>query len=424
MRWADAGSGALLDSEAHRAELEAESARLLGFFEGPDGVARFGWRDTDGDIDPRRPLALYGVARLVHCFGVAHLLGHPDAGGWAEDGVRLLLDRFADADAAGFVEAIGSGGAVIASERTAYGHAFALLAGATAGQAGIPGARDLQRRAMTAIDALLWRDDVGAAVDAVASSGRVLERYRGQNANMHLTEAFLAAYELDGNGEWLNRAQRLAERLVLRPLDRYDARVPEHYTADWQVDADYGRDTPLDPFRPFGTMPGHAVEWARLLLNIAAHTNDDGALLTASQRLYAGAIRDGRTQIGAGLAYTVDIDGSIVSDARMHWVAAEALSATVWLARTTGEPAYADHYSGFWKDITTHFVDSHGGSWWHELDAQNEPASTTWEGKPDLYHAYQAALMARLTRPSGVAAAARDGAIRFATPNSRTERDS
>lgn len=424
MRWADAAPGALLDSEAHRSELAAESARLLGFFDTPEGVARFGWRDADGGIDPRRPLALYGVARLVHCFGVAHMLGHPYAGGWAEDGVRLVLDQFADADAAGFAETIGSDGAVIAEERTTYGHAFALLAGATAVQAGIPGGRELQRRAVAAIDAVLWRDDVGAAVDAVAPSGRVLERYRGQNANMHLTEAFLAAYELDGDDGWLNRAQRLAERLVLRTLDRYDARVPEHYTADWQVDAGYGRDTPFDAFRPFGTMPGHAVEWARLLLNLAVHTNDDGALLAGAERLYAGALRDGRTQIGAGLAYTVDVDGSVINDARMHWVVAEALGAAAWLSRTTGDSAYADHYAAFWKDITTHFVDPRGGSWWHELDAQNEPASTTWEGKPDLYHAYQAVLTAQLTRPSGVAAAARDGAVRFATPTSRTESDS
>jgi len=209
MRWGDAGgSGALLDSKAHHADLAAESARLLSFFDEPDGVARFAWRRTDGTTEPSRPLALYSVARLVHCFGVAHLLGHPRAGEWAEEGTRLLLDGFVDPDSIGFAEAIDVAGQTIFNERTTYGHAFALLAGVTGCQAGVAGAEDVLRRAAEAIDTGLWRADAGAAVDAVDRNGRVLEPYRGQNANMHLAEAFLAAYEYDGEREWLDRARR------------------------------------------------------------------------------------------------------------------------------------------------------------------------------------------------------------------------
>ncbi|MDQ2781543.1 MAG: AGE family epimerase/isomerase, partial [Actinomycetota bacterium] len=36
------------------------------------------------------------------------------------------------------------------------------------------------------------------------------------------------------------------------------------------------------------------------------------------------------------------------------------------------------------------------GSWHHELDEQNHPSSNVWEGKPDVYHAYQAMLLPRL----------------------------
>ncbi|WP_300268845.1 AGE family epimerase/isomerase, partial [Microbacterium sp.] len=82
-----------------------------------------------------------------------------------------------------------------------------------------------------------------------------------------------------------------------------------------------------------------------------------------------------------------------------------------WLARATGEPEYAEYYSDFWHDITTYFADHRSGSWWHELDVRNRPATATWDGKPDLYHAFQATLAARLTRPQGFAAAARTGAI-------------
>lgn len=429
MRWATQESTALMDAEAHRADLEAESARLLRFFESPEGADRFAWRATDGSIDASRPLALYNVARLVHCFGIAHLLGHPLAGQWAEDGIRILMDRFTDPDAPGFVDAVTFAGGTVRPHRTTYGHAFVLLAGATGVQAGIPGADGILRRATTAIDALLWREDAGAAVDAVTHDGRVLEPYRGQNANMHLTEAYLAAYELDGDCAWLERAQRLARRLVIETVSQHDGRIPEHYASDWSVDALYGRDTPFDPFRPFGTMPGHAVEWARLVLNIAAHTGDEEQMLLCAKTLYDGAIRDGRREGVAGLAYTVDSDGRVVNDARMHWVAAEALGAAVWLARATGEQGYAREYADHWADITTRFVDSRGGSWWHELDPDNAPASTTWDGKPDLYHAYQATYAARLARPCGLALAARDGAILLSTaaktsPTTRTERHS
>ncbi|MGO2521462.1 MAG: AGE family epimerase/isomerase [Microbacterium sp.] len=413
MKWGPAGGAdALLDSDPHHAELAKESARLVDFFDGPAGSARFAWRRNDGTVDTSRPLAMYNVARLVHCFGTAHMLGHPRAGEWAEDGIRLLLNRFADPDAVGFADSIDTVGGVIADTRTTYAHAFALLAGSTGVQAGIADADRVLQRVKTAIDTLLWREEFGVAVDAVAPSGHVLEAYRGQNANMHLTEAFLAVYELDGEAEWLRRAQRIAQRLVLRTTGSYDGRIPEHYTAQWQVDADYGRDHPLDQFRPFGTMPGHAMEWARLLLNIAAHTADDGEISHCATQLFAGAIRDGREEGIAGLAYTVDFAGRVVGDARTHWVAAESLGASAWLARTTGAAEYASHYAEFWNDITTHFVDPQGGSWWHELDTRNAPVATVWDGKPDLYHAYQATLGARLTRPCGIAVAARYGAIR------------
>ncbi|WP_300267338.1 AGE family epimerase/isomerase, partial [Microbacterium sp.] len=371
MRWGSAGEpGALVDSDAHRAELTAETARLLAFFEEPSGIDRFRWRRVDGSVDVDQPLALYNVGRLVHCFAIAQLLGHPQTGGWAEDGVRVLLDRFVESESLGFVDAVDIDQATVVSDaRTTYGHAFALLAGTTARQAGIAGSDEVVRRAVEAIDAWLWHDDVGAAVDAVDRHGRVLEAYRGQNANMHLTEAFTAAYEDDRDPKWLRRAERLAQRLVVDTVVPHDARIPEHYGPDWVIDPDYGRETPFDQFRPFGTMPGHAVEWARLLLNIGAYSEVMHApLLTCAKALFAGALRDGREDGIAGLAYTVDYDGNVVSHARMHWVAAEALGAAAWLARATGEPEYAEYYSDFWHDITTYFADHRSGSWWHELD--------------------------------------------------------
>lgn len=59
----------------------------------------------------------------------------------------------------------------------------------------------------------------------------------------------------------------------------------------------------------------------------------------------------------------------------------------------TGQARFEQWYRRCWDFITEHFIDLEGGSWHHELDADNRPAGTIWPGKPDLYHAYQALLL-------------------------------
>ena len=66
--------------------------------------------------------------------------------------------------------------------------------------------------------------------------------------------------------------------------------------------------------------------------------------------------------------------------ARLHWVLCEAIAA----AATLGEH---DFERAWWKLAEAHFIDREGGSWWHELGVDNRPASTIWDGKPDVYHA-------------------------------------
>ncbi|GEK87704.1 N-acyl-D-glucosamine 2-epimerase [Microbacterium aerolatum] len=386
--------------------LSREADRLRSFFAQPSGWKRYGWRRFDGSVDAERPLELYSVARLVHSFGVARMLGDEQAGTWGAEGMALLLSSFVDRRG-GFFDVVAPDGSPVSDRRGAYGHAFALLAGATAVQADLPHGAELLARARDAIDDLFWDEGTGAAVDEVDSQGTPLSDYRGQNANMHLTEAFLACFELTGEVEFLTRARLLAERFVIRGATPREWRVPEHYTSDWEVDEAYGHEKPLDQFRPFGVMPGHGLEWSRLILGIAAHDSSFDRADEAARGLFARAVQDGWDEDNGGLNYTTDFRGEVVGSARMHWVIAEALAAAVWLARTTGDSQYVQWYRRFWEWTNRHVIDRDGGSWWHELGADNRPASRTWPGKPDLYHAYQAVLSARLRRPTGFAAAAR-----------------
>ena len=58
---------------------------------------------------------------------------------------------------------------------------------------------------------------------------------------------------------------------------------------------------------------------------------------------------------------------------------------------------YASH--GYIDAAVVHdtlIIDRDLGSWRHELDERNRPSHVIWRGKPDVYHAYQALLLARM----------------------------
>lgn len=399
-----------LGTPTHAAELSAESARLHGFFTGTPGLDALRWRRTDGSIDRLRPIPLYSTARLAHAHLLGDALGYREAREHADAAIDALLHRHLDVASGAFVDELSADGTARPGPFGAYGHAFVLLAGASALERGHPEGRRLFDAAAAAIDRWFWDEAVGAAVDVVDETGAP-GAYRGQNANMHLAEAFLSAFEATADRQWLDRAARLARRFVLDVAPRFGWRVPEHYTAQWEVDALFGVEAPDDPFRPFGTLPGHALEWARLLCWLASYDERPTVWIEAAEQLFERAVDDGWDAACGGLVYSADFDGATVNPHRMHWTLAEGLGAAAMLWTVTGDARYAEWYEEFWRFTWTHVRDEAGGSWWHELDEQNQPSRTTWDGKPDLYHAAQATLIARMERPQGVMHALRTGVI-------------
>lgn len=407
-----AEAGRLLGTRAHDAELAAEFHRVYDFFASPKGLDSLRWRGEDGAVDGEHTIPLYSTARLAHCHLLAHVLGEPEAARNADFAIDALLTRYLDADGGGFADELAPDGSPRAALFSAYGHAFTLLAGASAVECGHEQGFALFEAAAGAIDRLFWDDAVGAANESADRAGPV-GSYRGQNANMHLTEAYLAAYEATSERAWLDRAMRLARRFVLDVAPVYGWRVPEHYTRDWEVDAEYGAKAPNDPFRPFGTLPGHALEWSRLLGQLAVlDAERNSSWTSAAVALFERAVLDGWDTAHGGLVYSVDFQGAPVNAHRMHWTIAEGLGAAATLHTSTGASYFADWYDRFWQFTTEHVIDANGGSWWHELDEHNSPARTTWDGKPDLYHAAQALVCARVVRPQGVVHAVRAGALR------------
>ncbi len=372
--------------------LDEEGARLLAFARAsvhPDGG--FAWLDDDGNPQLDRPVELWITCRMTHVFALAHLQGEPWAAELVDHGVAALTGRFRDPVNGGWYAVVGPDGPVTRS-KTAYEHAFVVLAASSAAAAGRPGADALLTEALRVLDTHFWDEDAGMVVEEWDESWTTLDDYRGVNANMHTVEALLAVGDVA-------RAERIVSRVVHGFARSNEWRIPEHFDASWTPLPDYNRDEPAHPFRPYGATIGHWFEWARLALTLREMLGADapGWLLDDSRALFDAGVREGWAVDGtAGFVYTVGWDGAPVVRERMHWVATEAIAAATTLRLVTGDPAYGVLERVWWGYAERYLVDRERGSWHHELSPDNRPASGTWVGKPDVYHAYQATLFPRL----------------------------
>ncbi|NPD05064.1 AGE family epimerase/isomerase [Nocardioides sp. zg-1308] len=380
--------------------LAAECRRLLGFgrrVTHPAGGAA--WLDDDGAPDLSRPVRTWITSRTVHVYGLGSLLGVEGSSSIATAALHGLATTLRDADHGGWFGAVDadrapSGG----TGKSCYDHAFVMLAGSTAVVAALPGAEDLLAEATRVFEEHFWDEALGRVVDGWDRDWEHADPYRGLNATMHSVEAMLAVGDVTGEVVWHDRAARLAG-LVVDLAGAHDGRLPEHFGPDWSVDLELNRDRPDDPFKPFGATVGHGLEWSRLLLHLEASLGEAAppGLLDTSRLLFDRAVADGWHVDGApGFVYTTDWDGTPVVRQRMHWVAAEGISAAAALHRRTGESRYAERYAEWWAYAAEHLVDTDRGSWHHELDPANRPQASVWPGKPDLYHAVQATLLPRL----------------------------
>jgi sulfoquinovose isomerase len=396
----------------------AQRADLLRFAAGARHPLGFGWLDAAGRLDPTRPVELWITCRMTHVAALGVLAGEAPAPGGPDrealadlvaHGVQALRTSLHDGENGGWFAAVGDGGPVTTTKQ-AYGHAFVVLAASSAAAAGAEGAADLLTEALAVQDRHFWDDDGGLVVEEWDAAWTTLDPYRGVNANMHTVEAYLAAGDVTGDALWHHRAGRIAERVVGWARDS-SWRIPEHFDESWTPMPEHHRDQPAHPFRPYGATVGHGLEWARLLLAVDATLGDDAplGLQRAAAALADRAVMDGWGADGAaGFVYTTDWSGQPVVRTRMHWVAAEAVATADVLHRVSGERRWADAGQHWWEYIDRYLVDHEQGSWHHELDERNEVSAEVWPGKPDAYHAYQAALLPDLpVAPSFATALAR-----------------
>lgn len=384
------------DQPAHHLWLDAEARRLLQFARKARLPNGFGWLDDDGVPIPGRPQPLWITARFTHVFALANLMGAPGAADLCQHGLNALLDDFADPEHGGWFAELQEG-RPSRTGKEAYSFAFVVLALSSAATAGQSIAAPALQTALDLILNRFWREDEGACCDVWNRDWTTIESYRGANANMHMVEAFLAAADATGDPEWRERALRICERLIHGVARAHGWRVIEHFDDAWRPLPEYNADAPDHPFRPYGITPGHGLEWARLL--VALHgslVSPPVWLIEAAEGLFHRAVQDGWAKPG-GFVYTTDMSGTPVIDKRMHWVVTEAIGAAAVLLQATGDDRYEAWYRRAWDFAATHLIDIEHGSWRHELAADLSPIAGVWSGKPDIYHAFQATLVPRLS---------------------------
>ena len=328
----------------------------------------------DGTVYDTQHRHLVSSTRFVFNYAMAAVeFGNTSYLDAARHGLRYLREVHRDPRGGGYAWTIRDG---VAEDRTnhAYGVAFVLLAYATALRAGISEAAAWLDETWQLLERRFWDTEASLYRDEADAHWHFSD-YRGQNANMHMCEAMLAAYQASDEPRYLDRALLLADTMTRRQAALSNGLVWEHYDRHWAIDWDYHRDDPKHLFRPWGFQPGHQTEWAKLLLILEPLLHERGRderwLLPTARRLFDTAVEHAWDRRHGGLCYGFAPDGSICDDDKYFWVQAESLAAAALLHARTGLKDYDQWYEQLWAYAWEHFVDHRYGAWYRILTCDN-----------------------------------------------------
>jgi mannose/cellobiose epimerase-like protein (N-acyl-D-glucosamine 2-epimerase family) len=404
---------------SHRAWLLARALDLLDFFQAhsidPDG----GFFDLGDDGRPLpsgaaaatgRARHIHATTRMVHCYAIGHLMGRPGSQAIIDHGMEFLWARHRDPVHGGYFWSVGEQ-APVDDTKQAYGHAFVLLAASSAKLAGHRDADRLLDDIGRVLRTRFWEPAHGAVAEEFTRDWRPLGRYRGQNSNMHLAEACMAAFEATADRAYLEMAESIANLLIGRIAADNDWRLPEHFDESWNVDREYAG-SPM--FRPYGTTPGHSLEWSRLLVQLWQLGGQRQAWLPdAARSLFRQAVTDGWDARNGGFYYTLNWDGAPAVRDRFWWPCMEAIGAAAVLNALDGDPLYEHWYRRVWDWSAAHLLDREHGGWRPQLNDSLMAAEGPFYGRPDIYHALQACLIPLLPTTGSITRGLIGGGIRL-----------
>lgn len=384
-----------IDTEENKIFLNELQKNLLNFgknFLSPGGSSYF--LGDDGTPWKDRNRETWITSRMIHVYSMGSMLGDKESPALVHGAVQGLLGELKDCENGGWYPGITPDNKIL-PDKQCYAHAFVLLAASSALLAGEKDAEMLLEDALELFDKRFWDEKQGLTYDTWNTEFTVLNDYRGLNANMHTVEAFLAVADAVKEEKYRVRAGRIIDH-VIEWASSNDWRIPEHFTKEWKADLNCNKEHPADRFKPYGATPGHGIEWARLIVQWAYSFYKDDlnaaeTYLQAAEKLYNRAVEDAWDVDGnPGIVYTTDWDGTPVVRDRMHWTLAEAINTSAILWHITHKRKYAEDYEEFLRYLDDKVLDHKNGSWFHQLDENNNVIGTVWPGKSDIYHAFQA----------------------------------
>ncbi|QWU15829.1 Mannose or cellobiose epimerase, N-acyl-D-glucosamine 2-epimerase family [Paenibacillus sophorae] len=341
----------------------------------------------DGTISDYETKQLVGMTRFVYIFSAALQVGGPEKyHGAVEHGLHFLREYHWDHEHGGYHWTV-KGRTPTDKRKFAYGHAFVLLAASNAFKAGISSAGPMIGEVYEVLEKHFWSKKDGLYADELTTDRMELSPYRGQNANMHLCEAMMAAYEATGDRRYLDRANTLAYSVMFKLLRQSGGLIWEHYNSDWEIDWNYNKDYTKSEYRPYGYIFGHSIEWSKLLLLLHRHFPQEW-LLRLAERLFWEALHKGLDRRHGGIFFAMSpVDGRIIDADKSYWVMAESLGASAMLAASTGRAEYRKYYLDMFAYCWTYFVDHRFGGWYQVLDACNRKYSNIKSPPPKAdYH--------------------------------------
>lgn len=388
----------VIDTNENKVFMASLTEDLLKFghkFPSPGGSSFY--LGDDGTPWTDRPRECWITCRMAHVYSIGTFLGHEGSDALVDAALKGIMGELKDKENGGWYPGITSDNRIMQNKQC-YAHAFVILAATSAYLACRPGAEELLTEALDLYDKRFWDDEIGLACDTWNTEFTICDDYRGLNANMHTVEAFLAVADALNREDYRIRAGRIIDHVIGWAKEN-GWRIPEHFTKDWDADLECNKDKPADQFKPYGATPGHGIEWGRLITQWAVSTfknneSEKAAYIEAAENLFNRAIEDAWNSDGApGVVYTTDWNGQPVVRDRMHWTLAEAINTASVLYRVTGKQTYADNYAEFMQYLDEKVLDHKNGSWFHQLDENNQVIGTVWPGKSDIYHALQATLI-------------------------------
>jgi sulfoquinovose isomerase len=389
-----AGLGNWQTRPYHRRWLMDQAEGLFDYFQYRAVHAGGGFVDLDPvgkPINPDNPVRpIHGTARMVHCFAIASLLGRPGADEIVDHGMRYIWERHRDQKFGGYVWSLDNDGPRDDTKQ-GYGHAFVLLAASSAKVIGHPLADRMLADVTEVLNTRFWEERHGAITEEFSRDWVAVPNYRGQNSNMHLTEALMAAFEATGDRSYLDKAESIAELIIHTRAGELGYRVGEHFDADWQLDLDYQGS---EMFRPSGATPGHWLEWSRLTLQLwVLGGRKHDWMPEAAAALFRNAIELGWDKQHGGFFYNLDWNNKPIMRSKLWWPVCEAAGAAAFLNEHQPSAFHEEWYRRIWGLVAQSFLDHEHGGWFEELTEDLRPSHKLFAGKADIYHALQACLI-------------------------------